>query len=121
VNNNSGVGTVDFEVANGGIMKVQNLLNYPNPFKDKTHFIFEHNHPDEYLYAELNIYNTTGVLVRTIKEVYQAGMGRSKEITWDGTDNNGAMLPSGVYIYKMMIVTDKGAKDMAYQKLVIAR
>jgi hypothetical protein len=121
VNNNSGVGTVDFEVANGNIMKVRNLLNYPNPFKDKTHFIFEHNHPDEYLYAELNIYNTTGMLVRTIKETYQAGMGRSKEITWDGTDNNGAMLPSGVYIYKMMIVTDKGAKDMAYQKLVIAR
>lgn len=121
VNNNSGTGTVDFEVANGNIMKVKNLMNYPNPFRDKTHFIFEHNHPDEYLYAEINIYNTSGVLVRTIKQVYQAGAGRSKEIEWDGTDTNGALLQSGVYIYKMMITTDKGTKDMAYQKLVIAR
>jgi hypothetical protein len=121
VNNNSGTGSVDFEVANGSIMKVQKLLNYPNPFRDKTHFIFEHNHPDEVLYAEINIYNTSGVLVRTIKDAYQAGSGRSKEMEWDGTDNNGAMLQSGVYIYKMMVTSENGAKDMAYQKLVIAR
>ena len=24
-------------------------MNYPNPFSDITHFIFEHNHPDEQL------------------------------------------------------------------------
>ena len=70
VNNNSGEGTVDFEVADGKLVKMQKLSNYPNPFKDKTHFVFEHNHPDEYLYSEIYIYSMDGRLVRTLKQVY---------------------------------------------------
>lgn len=121
VNNNSGEGTVDFEVADGKLVKMQKLSNYPNPFKDKTHFVFEHNHPDEYLYSEIYIYSMDGRLVRTLKQVYEAGSGASRELVWDGTDASGATLPSGVYLYKLQIVSENGAKDVAYQKLVIAR
>ncbi len=121
VNNNSGEGVVDFEVADGKLVKMQKLSNYPNPFKDKTHFVFEHNHPDEYLYSEIYIYSMDGRLVRTLKQVYEAGIGASRELVWDGTDASGATLPSGVYLYKLQIVADNGAKDVAYQKLVIAR
>lgn len=121
VNNNSGEGTVDFEVADGKLVKMQKLSNYPNPFKDKTHFVFEHNHPDEYLYSEIYIYTMDGRLVRTLKQVYEAGAGASRELVWDGTDASGATLPSGVYLYKLQIVAENGAKDIAYQKLVIAR
>jgi hypothetical protein len=121
VNNNSGEGTVDFEVADGKLVKMQKLSNYPNPFKDKTHFVFEHNHPDEYLYSEIFIYTMDGRLVRTLKQVYEAGAGASRELVWDGTDASGATLPSGVYLYKLQIVAENGAKDIAYQKLVIAR
>ncbi|HLO72114.1 MAG TPA: type IX secretion system sortase PorU [Flavipsychrobacter sp.] len=121
VNNNSGEGTVDFEVADGKLVKMQRLSNYPNPFKDKTHFVFEHNHPDEYLYSEIYIYTMDGRLVRTLKQVYEAGAGASRELVWDGTDASGATLPSGVYLYKLQIVAENGAKDIAYQKLVIAR
>ena len=121
VNNNSGEGTVDFEVADGKLVKMQKLSNYPNPFKDKTHFVFEHNHPEEYLYSEIYIYGMDGRLVRTLKQVYEAGAGASRELVWDGTDASGATLPSGVYLYKLQIVSENGAKDVAYQKLVIAR
>lgn len=121
VNNNSGEGTVDFEVADGKLVKMQRLSNYPNPFKDKTHFVFEHNHPEEYLYSEIYIYSMDGRLVRTLKQVYEAGSGASRELVWDGTDASGATLPSGVYLYKLQIVADNGAKDIAYQKLIIAR
>ncbi|MFN4249348.1 MAG: type IX secretion system sortase PorU [Flavipsychrobacter sp.] len=121
VNNNSGEGTVDFEVADGKLVKMQKLSNYPNPFKDKTHFVFEHNHPDEYLYSEIYVYTMDGRLVRTLKQVYEAGAGASRELVWDGTDASGATLPSGVYLYKLQIVAENGAKDIAYQKLVIAR
>lgn len=121
VNNNSGTGTVDFEVADGGVVKVQQLMNYPNPFSDKTHFVFEHNHPNENLTAEINIYNTSGVLVRKIRQSFVPGVSRSNEITWDGTSDYGALLPSGVYVYRMKIETAKGIEDMAYQKLVIVR
>lgn len=121
VNNNSGTGTVDFEVADGKVVKVQQLMNYPNPFSDKTHFVFEHNHPNENLTAEINIYSTSGMLVRRIRQNFVAGVSRSNEIVWDGTSDNGVLLPSGVYVYRMKIETSQGIKEMAYQKLVIVR
>ncbi|MCB9045737.1 MAG: type IX secretion system sortase PorU [Chitinophagales bacterium] len=121
VNNNSGEGYVDFEVANGEIVKVKDLMNYPNPFKDQTHFVFEHNQPDVDLSAEINIYTTSGVWVRNLKQNFITTGSHSNEITWDGTDNNGAKLPAGMYIYRMMIATEDGIKNTAYQKLVIVR
>lgn len=121
VNNNSGTGYVDFEVVNGNVVKVQHLLNYPNPFRDVTHFVFEHNHPDETLNTEINIYNTSGVPVRNLKESFLATGSRSNEIVWDGTDNNGAKLPAGVYLYRVKIATEKGIQTLAYQKIVLLR
>ncbi len=121
VNNNSGVGYVDFEVANGNIVKVQELINYPNPFTDKTHFRFEHNHPDEEMETVINIYTSGGSHVRTIKQSFTPTGSHSDEIEWDGTSDTGALLPSGMYLYRMNISTAKGSETTAYQKLVIVR
>jgi flagellar hook assembly protein FlgD len=121
VNNNSAEGTVDFEVVAGGVVKVQHLINYPNPFTDVTHFMFEHNHPDEPMAVEINVYNTSGQNVRNLKQNFTPTGSRSNEISWDGTDNQGARLPSGVYVYRVKISTDKGISTLAYQKLVIVR
>lgn len=121
VNNNSAEGTVDFEVVEGGVVKVQHLINYPNPFTDVTHFMFEHNHPDEPMAVEINVYNTSGQNVRNLKQNFTPTGSRSNEISWDGTDNQGARLPSGVYVYRVKISTDKGISTLAYQKLVIVR
>ncbi len=121
INNNSGEGTVNFEVVNGNVMQVRNLMNYPNPFADNTRFVFEHNHPEEALNVQINIYNTSGGLVRSLTKDYTPGGSRSNEIMWDGTGDNGSKLPSGMYVYRMIINTDKGNKATAYQKLVIIR
>ncbi len=121
VNNNIGEGSVDFVVIKGEIFAVQNLGNYPNPFSGITHFVFEHNHPDEQLDVQISIYNTAGALAKTIKETFTPTGSRSADITWDGTDNGGSPLPAGVYVYRLNISTEKGYKTSAYQKLVIIR
>lgn len=121
VNNNVGEGTVDFIVIKGEIFAVQNLGNYPNPFSGLTHFVFEHNHPDEQMDVQIDIFNTAGALAKTIKETFTPSGSRSSDITWDGTDNGGSPLPSGVYVYRLNISTEKGYKTSAYQKLVIIR
>ncbi len=121
VNNNSGLGHVDFEVVNGNVMRVQQLMNYPNPFRDKTHFVFEHNHPDEELKVEINIYDAAGGIVKRLKQNFLPTGSRSHEITWDGTSDYGNLLPSGVYIYRVKLATLKGIETLAYQKLVIVR
>lgn len=119
--NNSGEGEVNFEVYNGKVVRLQNLLNYPNPFRDQTRFLFEHNHPGELLDVRINIYSTSGYLVRNIEEHFTPGGSRSAEILWDGTDNNGAKLPAGIYIYRLNLATSKGIEATGYQKLVLIR
>ena len=121
VNDNVGEGSVNFIVVDGQVMDIQNLMNYPNPFSSSTNFVFEHNHPDEQLDVKINIYNTSGGLVKRIQQSFTPTGSRSNEISWDGTDDNGARLPSGVYVYRLNISTDKGFQSSAYQKLVIVR
>ena len=121
MNNNSGEGTVHFEVVNGEVVLVRNLMNYPNPFRDVTNFVFEHNHPEQQMNITIQIFNTMGGYVRTIKETFTPNGSRTNEISWDGTDDNGTMLPSGIYVYRVNITTDKGLQTSAYQKLVIVR
>ena len=121
VNDNTGTGTVDFIVADGQVMDVAQLGNYPNPFNNSTHFVFEHNHPFEQLDVQIEIYNISGGLVRKINDNLTTTDSRTVEITWDGTDSGGNRLPSGVYVYRLILSTDKGYKSSAYQKLVIVR
>lgn len=119
--NNSGEGTVNFVVINGQIVQINNLMSYPNPFHDKTHFVFEHNHPGEELKVQINIFSTSGYLVRTLEDVFTPSGSRSNEIIWDGTSNNGAQAPAGLYVYKLSITTIQGIQATAYQKLVLIR
>ncbi|HRO42492.1 MAG TPA: type IX secretion system sortase PorU [Flavipsychrobacter sp.] len=121
MHNNSGEGVVHFEVAGGQVVRIQNLMNYPNPFSDKTHFVFEHNHPGDDLTVQINIYSTAGYSVRTLTQDFTPSGSRSNEIVWDGTDNNGAKLPAGLYVYRLILSTKKGIQATAYQKLVLIR
>ena len=121
VNDNTGTGTVDFIVVDGQVMDIAQLGNYPNPFSNSTHFVFEHNHPFEQLDVQIEIYNISGALVKNIKDNITTTDSRTVDITWDGTDNGGNRLASGVYVYRLNISTDKGYRSSAYQKLVIVR
>ena len=121
VNDNVGEGSVDFYVVDGKVVDIQNLGNYPNPFNGTTHFVFEHNHPNEPLSVDIHIYNMAGQLARKISASFTPEGSRTDDIEWDGTDNNGVKLPSGVYVYRLTIATEKGYHSSAYQKLVIVR
>jgi hypothetical protein len=119
--NNSGEGTVRFRVISGSALSITNLTNYPNPFSTLTHFVFEHNHPEEKLDAEINIYSSSGYLVRTLKQSFTPEGSRTNELIWDGTGTNGPKLPDGVYVYRLTLRTPKGIQASAYQKLVLIR
>ncbi len=121
MNNNPGEGVVNFEVAGGRVTRIQNLYNYPNPFRDVTRFHFEHNHPGKDVRAQIRIFNTTGALVRTMDVPYVAGEGASNEISWDGTGYDGAQLPKGVYLYQLILSAEGAGEEAAYQKAVLLR
>ena len=70
---------------------------------------------------KIEIYNTSGGLVKGINTSFLAEGSWSNDIVWDGTDDNGVKLPSGIYVYRLSVTTDRGFVSSAYQKLVIVR
>jgi hypothetical protein len=71
---------------------------YPNPFNPTTtirYSIASAGH------VSLRIYNAAGQLVRTLVDEKQAPVAEGFNVTWDGTDNHGQGVSSGVYFYKL--------------------
>jgi hypothetical protein len=70
--------------------------NYPNPFNPTT--IINYDLPTAG-HVELRIYNTLGQEIRTlVTSIQQPG---TYNVTWDGRNNSGMVVPSGVYFYQL--------------------
>ena len=71
--------------------------NYPNPFNPQT--IIRYNLPDEYL-VTVEIFNVVGQQIRLLLNAQIQGPGL-KQVVWDGRDDHGKMLGSGIYLYRI--------------------
>ncbi len=60
--NNKGGGTFVFNIERPGL-KIEQLKNFPNPFRDFTTFSFRHNRTDDDLEIDLQIMNGTGQMI----------------------------------------------------------
>jgi len=82
--------------------------NYPNPFNPATTISFElrgthggtsGETPDGRQHVTLTVYGLRGRRVRTLVDShYPAGTHR---VTWDGRDDNGVTVTSGIYLYTL--------------------
>jgi len=70
--------------------------NYPNPFNPSTEIHFSLASPGKVM---IDIYNQKGELVRNLVNGYFAA--GANKISWDGLDNKGKIVSSGVYYYRM--------------------
>ncbi len=72
--------------------------NYPNPFNPSTKISFKLKDGG---YVDLSIYNIKGQIVKKLKSEH---MNPGKYlIEWDGKDDSGKILPSGLYFYRIKI------------------
>jgi flagellar hook assembly protein FlgD len=70
--------------------------NYPNPFNPQTTIAFSIAHRS---YVHLAVYDVRGALVRTLAdEPREAG---AHAVKWDGRNENGNAVASGVYFYQL--------------------
>lgn len=77
--------------------------NVPNPFNPTTTISYSVPKAGE---AKLVIYNQAGQVVRTLIDgTVTAGQHR---VVWNGTDNSGRAVATGVYVYRLS--TDDGVK-----------
>ena len=72
------------------------LQNYPNPFNPSTTIEFGVKNQEM---VDLSIYDILGRKVKNL--VSETLPGGQYSVSWDGTNQSGALLPSGMYIYRM--------------------
>jgi flagellar hook assembly protein FlgD len=83
--------------------------NYPNPFNPDTRILFSLN-LDEH--CELSIYNINGQLVR--KLISGSRNAGTHLVMWDGRDDAGRLLPSGIYLYRLWTRSFSATKKMGF-------
>ena len=92
------------------------LTNFPNPFNPETWIPYQLAKPAD---VTLTIYDIRGVVVRELKLGHQtAGVyhSRSRAIHWDGRNNIGEQVATGVYFYTL-----KAGDFNATRKLLIRK
>jgi hypothetical protein len=86
--------------------------NYPNPFNPET--TIDYSIPESYRMVPvvLNVYNVLGQKVRTlVDEIQNAGF---YSVRWDGRNDHGYSVPSGLYIYSIRAGNFTDRKSMIY-------
>ena len=77
------------------------LPNYPNPFNPETWIPYQLSEPAE---VTLRIYSVNGTLIRSLALGYlPAGIyeNRSRAVYWDGKNDVGEAVASGIYFYQL--------------------
>ncbi len=85
--------------------------NYPNPFNPETVISYSVKNSTPVV---LDIYNTRGQRIKTL--VNETKASGNYTVKWDGTDENGQKVSSGVYFYKMNAGKYSSSKKMILMK-----
>ena len=95
--------------------KTKLLANYPNPFNPETWIPYHLANPSN---VQITIYNARGNVVRRLALGHQrAGYytSRSRAAYWDGTNNVGERVTSGIYFYQL----DADNKSLLRKMLIL--
>lgn len=85
--------------------------NYPNPFNPETNIAYSLDKNTE---VALTVYNMMGQKVRTLVNGLQT-VG-NYNVSWNGTDDMGQQLPSGVYFSRLEVGSQVSMKKMIMVK-----
>jgi photosystem II stability/assembly factor-like uncharacterized protein len=86
--------------------------NYPNPFNPTTTIRYTMTEPGP---VTLKIYNMLGQEIKTLLESHYHGAG-SFNIQWDGRNNAGQRVASGIYVYRLTLGEQSITRYMTFSK-----
>jgi hypothetical protein len=85
--------------------------NYPNPFNPST--IIRFGLPKS-SHVSIKIYN---ILAKEVRELVNSDIDAGKKsVLWNGKDNSGSLLSSGIYIYELRAGDFRDSKKMILLK-----
>ncbi|MBD3234191.1 MAG: type IX secretion system sortase PorU [candidate division Zixibacteria bacterium] len=115
--NNSSLKTFTVNVISQESTELLDVMNYPNPFEDRTVIQYRLNRPDV-TEAEVKIFTLSGLWIRTIKNCPTDNS--YNYVEWNGRDADGDEVANGVYIYKVT-ANGPGGESESFQKALKLR
>lgn len=92
---------------------ITNVLNYPNPMRDSTRFVYETNATTGD--GQVRVFSVAGRTVANIPFTLNG----DHTIHWNGRDNEGDGLANGTYLYRLEMSTSTGMVVSPMQRLVV--
>ena len=92
------------------------LANYPNPFNPETWMPYQLSEPSE---VTLTVYSLTGEVIRRFALGHQstgAYRSRSRAVYWDGANESGDAVASGIYFYTLTAGDFSATRKMLIRK-----
>ncbi|WP_099463761.1 type IX secretion system sortase PorU [Parabacteroides provencensis] len=119
IQNNSTTKTFSFEVVEGLKPNLYELIGTPNPAREQVEFRLYHNRPETNVAVNIMIYDMAGKLLWNHSETGSNELFKAYIVTWNLTDNNGARLHPGIYLYRAAISSNHSKEATKTKKLVI--
>ncbi|NOT75616.1 MAG: type IX secretion system sortase PorU [Cyclobacteriaceae bacterium] len=118
---NTSTTSITFSVSDESGIRIEQLLNYPNPVFESTTFHFKHNRSGEDIEAGITIFDRLGQTV--LSSTYQI-TNSSYQVdlpVWEATNSSGIKLGAGLYLLKLSLrsLLD-GSKNEKITKVIIA-
>ena len=88
-------------IADRNVLETKLLLNYPNPFNPDTWIPYQLSEGST---VTVKIYDVTGSLIRTVNVGHKSVgyyLTRERAVYWDGRNEKGERVSSGVYFYTL--------------------
>jgi len=105
------------ELVSGKGDPLDDVINFPNPFKDYTEFTYVLNKLTEEVI--IKVFTVRGRPVRVFDNC-PTSIGYNS-VGWDGSDSRGDQIANGTYIYKVIAKTDEGVTHEITERIVRMR
>lgn len=117
---NSSEARLWFMVVDNQVFLTQ-VWNYPNPFSEETRFHFIHNGEDGDFQVDLEIFDMMGRYVARLSQMVTLSDGVMTPFCWNGIDDAGKPLRSGLYFYRFTFTDENGRSRSVSQKMIVSR
>ena len=103
--------TTSVSINQNHLFKDYLMTNYPNPFNPMT--ILRYELPKD-SFVRITIYNMMGKIIKYLVNNRQTAGYRS--VQWNATNNEGHLVPAGVYLYRIETNDFRQTKKMVLLK-----
>ena len=111
---------ISFRTSATNKLMLTEVVNFPNPFIDQTHFTFQLVSPTGDADVTITVYTVTGRKIYEIRDFAEQGFNKLPREGWDGRDWDGDLISNGVYLYKI-VIDDGTNKVEMIEKLAVVR